>query len=427
MNKLQEEALRSQLGKRAKFWLYERDKRTPMNFVLDEVEQQIGPRFSVYWVDGGSPEVFTLSSSSRSPVVFSSRYLALSSVMRHLFVDGSLTNILVEVAERTTLKLMAEMALRSRNPEFAVLAFVKSVMVSNFRLPDDEDEGHVQALESEPINEAYMATWFYGLVHELGHLSPIQTQYPPDNHPFSDTWISDAIVAALDLMPYPASLKHEAIERAKQKGSSFVLEINRLRSEGLADFFAASILFQTTLDIMQKVNQKKFEVVRFIGEMLIFLNIITIIDRCRRVAAIASATIPNPDAHIENALHPIAVMVRLWIQRVYLESAVAEYVFDTTRPDREQVQRVEKFINDINQSREQQIALVDSGLARAMEFSLFPERRENTRVLLEAFPKKLRDSPGFDLLEARRFCTLADSLDLDSNLLKALNDIVAHR
>lgn len=55
-----DEALRSELGKAASFSRYGRENRTPMTFVLDEVERQIGPRFSVYWVDGGAPEMFSL-------------------------------------------------------------------------------------------------------------------------------------------------------------------------------------------------------------------------------------------------------------------------------------------------------------------------------------------------------------------------------
>src|SRR5579871_6665193 len=124
------EILRSILGKTAKISLYGREHRTPMTFVLDEVEQQIGARFSVYWVDDGSPEVFTLPDFLPSPVVFSARYLALTAIMRSLLVNGLLKNVLVEVAEGTMLKLMAEMALRYGDPNYAVLAFVKACSIT---------------------------------------------------------------------------------------------------------------------------------------------------------------------------------------------------------------------------------------------------------------------------------------------------------
>jgi hypothetical protein len=201
-----------------------------MTFVLDEVERQIGPSFSVYWVDGGPPEVFCLPGLSPSPVVFSTRYLSLTAFIRHLFVDDSLKNVLVEVAERTTLKLMAEMALRYGDPDYAVLAFVKSMTAKGIWLNDDDQ---TMALEYEPKNEAYMATWFYGLVHELGHLHPNQRQHFPDGHVLSDAGILAAITVAVEsIASYPDSIKYEAVERAKQPQSKSVLGIDHLRSEG---------------------------------------------------------------------------------------------------------------------------------------------------------------------------------------------------
>src|ERR1700733_8567818 len=107
-----EEALKSSLGKKANFRPYDRDGRTPMNFVLDEVQRQIGQTFRVYWVDGGHPELFCLPGFSPSPVIFSTRYLSLSAFVRRLFVEDSLKPVLLDVAERTALKVIAEMALR---------------------------------------------------------------------------------------------------------------------------------------------------------------------------------------------------------------------------------------------------------------------------------------------------------------------------
>ena len=195
-----EEALRSELGKTASFSRYGRENRTPMTVVLDEVERQIGPRFCVYWVDTGPPEVFCLPGFSPSPVAFSSRYLSLTAFIRHLFVDRPSKDILVEVAEQAALKLMAEMALRHGDPDYAVLAFVRSVTGKGIFLSDD-DHDHLMALEYAPKNEVYMATWFYGLVHELGHLYPGAMQHLPEGLMFSDAWMLDAITCALDKFP----------------------------------------------------------------------------------------------------------------------------------------------------------------------------------------------------------------------------------
>src|SRR5207244_1849182 len=172
-------------------------------------------------------------------------------------------------------------------------------------------------------NEAYMATWFYGLVHELGHLYPGAMQHLPEGLMFSDAWMLDAITCALDKFPsYSVSLKQEAIERAKQHRSLSVLGIDQVRGEGLADIFAASVLLQTTSDTMREINQERFQIIHFIAEMMIFLNIIGFIERCRGVASDASAKTPDRNVVLENTLHPVSMVVRAIMQRVYLDWAV---------------------------------------------------------------------------------------------------------
>jgi hypothetical protein len=420
-----EAALRSELGRLAKFAPYGRDHRTPMTFVLEEVERQIGSCFSIYWVEDGPPEVFCLPTFSPSPVVFSTRYLSLTAFIRHLFVDDFLKNILVDVAERTTLKLMAEMALRHGDKDYSVLAFVQSVTGKGVWLNDNDQ---VMALEYEEKNEAYMATWFYGLVHELGHLNPKQHLFREIGI-FSDAGILEAIKTALDNFPnYTDSIKQEALEWAKRHPSDSVLGVDQVRNEALADIFAASVLFKTTSEIMLKKapndsNKTQFEIRQFIAEMIVFLNIIAVIERCRQVASIASATSADRDVVFECLLHPVSVLVRALMLRQYLVRAVANYLFGA-KPTVEQYEKVVKLFDGINKTYADTINLVDSGMARAMEFSFFPERRQNDWALLEDFRKALPES-DLGLQEARRFCERADALAADSKLLRALKGIVA--
>jgi len=415
-----EEALRSELGKTAVFGRHQRDIRTPMNFVLDEAEKQMGPQFSVYWVKTGPPDVFCLSGFSPSPVVFSSRYLSLTAFIRHLFVDDWLKNMLVEVAERTTLKLMAEMALWQGDPDYSVLAFVKSMTGKGIYLSDDDQ---LMDLEYAPVSEAYMATWFYALVHELGHLNPDHQQNFPTGHLFSDEAILNAITVKLDDFPYYSpSMRQEAVELAKQSGSKSVLAIDHVRSEGLADMFAASVLLQAASNIMRDIR-KPFSIPQFIQELIIFFNIIAVIDRCTRVASIASARTADREARFELALQPVALRVRALMQHHYLDSAITMFLHGSDYT-MEQYQRVVTMINGINKTNAEIINAVDSGLARAMEFSLFPERRENDRALLEAFLKDFAHS-GPGIQETLRFCKMADAIRAESKLLQALKGIVS--
>jgi hypothetical protein len=424
-----EEALRSELGKGAKFWRYGREHRTPLTFVLEEVERQIGPRFYVYWVEGGPPEVFCLPGFSPSPVVFSTRYLSLTAFVRNLLVKDSQKEILPYLAERTCLKIMAEMALRCGDPDYAVMAFIKSVSGSGVWF---QDYDKVVELEHGPVSEAYMATWFYGMVHEIGHVHPLEVR-SADEPLFSDDWMIDGITSVLDnFKTYPDWLKHLAVERAKQERSTSVLGIDQVRGEGLADIFATSVLFKSTADIMYELHQKnpiqkQFKVERFVQEMNIFLNIITFIERCRRVALISSATgsarSADREALIEHALQPVSLMVRSLMQRCYLDAAVASALYGPGCTV-EQLAHVTKTVNDLNGQHAEKIDEVENGLARAMEFSFYPEKREDAWALIETFRKELPNS-GPARLEAKRFCEMADAFGADGKLLWALKEIVS--
>ena len=421
-----EEALRHELGKKANFRLYDRNNRSPMNLVIDEAERQTGSRFSVYWVDGGAPEVFCLPGFSPGPVVFSTRYLSLTTYFRQLIMQPFHRDRLVNISERTALRVMSELALRHGEADYAVLAFIKSSIHKGILLSDDwlSEDDQVEALEYEPTNEAYMATWFYGLTHELGHLAPIQTGHFSDEHTFTDARMLELIEMALDnFHVYPDFVRKDAINIAKERRSQSVLGIDNVRSEGLADIFATSVLFQTTCDIMKEINQERFDITRFIQEMIIFLNIITFINMCRRVAKEASATTVDRDAQLEALWQPVSMTVRALMQRQYLEIAVTAHLFNSDKLSADQFQRIRKMINEINEGFAETNSSIESGLARAMEFSLYPERRENDWALLEAFRRDLTDST-LSLQHAKRFCELADSLEVDSKLLRALKEIV---
>jgi hypothetical protein len=425
-----EEILRSELGKAAKFERYDRKPRSPMNLVLDVAEREIGPRFTVYWVDDGPPDVFSLPGLAPSPVVFSTRHLSLTAFARRLFVDiGPVNEDLVDVAERTALRLMAEMALRRGDSDYAVLAFVRSVAGQGIWTASEveaflSDKNQVTGLEAEPINEAYMATWFYGLAHELGHLHPHQTQRFAQGDLFSDIWMLDAITAALERFSiYPESMKQQAIERAKQRRSQSVVGIDHVRSEGLADFFATSVLLRTTVDLMKELNREPFEIERFILEMMIFLNIVGTFDRCRRVASFASATDVDKDAAFEASLYPVQCWVRALMQRTYLEPAVAGYLFRTGAPTPPQYARAETLLDEINEGLAETINRIETGIGRAMQFSLYPERRENDWVLLEAFRKHTVDNRLLRIV-ARGFWNMVDALGVNGKLLRAFKTIV---
>jgi hypothetical protein len=423
------EVLRSSLGSSARFGPYDRDNRTPMNFVLDEVERELGASFRVYWVDGGHPEVFCLTGFSPAPIIFSTRYLCLAAFARRLFAESLLENVLVDVTERMALKVIGEMALRHGDPDFAVIAFVKSVTDKGIWIEDGDDQ--LITLEHQPIHENYMAVWFYGLLHELGHLPSPTAEKLAAMDIFSNTTISSLVSEQIKktLWALPDDLKQVAILRADPGSKDSIIRVDHLRSEGFADIFAARLLLSCTIEIMRKLNQKKFDVVRFLQEIVIFFNIIAFIDRCRRVATMGSLGEEKRQARfeaaVEDALVPVAISVRGLMVRQYLDYTLANYLND--KPTTQQFQEAEELNNTITGGFSETIKKVDSGFAKAMQFSLFPERRKNEWTILDDFRSELLKSETLSqpaVAEARRFCEKAESLGVGGKLINALKEII---
>jgi len=421
-----QEALRSALGGRALFWHDSNTNRFPnMKFVLDEAARQIRSPFSVYWVEGSPPEAFCLPGFSPSPVVLSTRYLLLSAFLRNLWMEEREIEILVDVTERTALQVIAEMALHHGDREFAVFAFVKSV-IRNTGIGLVNWLSHAgldRTLSDAPVTEASIAVSFYGLLHELGHLHSEQMRQHPEGHFLSDPVMLDDIMENLNKLPWLDSVKkHEAIEKAKQGPS--VLATSRLRSESIADVFAANVLFKTSFEIIQTINQQRFDLQKFIREIVILPEIVHFIDTCRRTASAASmeTTKAARDVLLESAVYPLAISYRASIQRNSVASMIATYLADVS-PISNKYESIQKLFDKISEHYSKATEAVDRGLAEAIKFCLVAEGRENHWTLVDVFRKELRDFKT-GLLEAQRFCKMADELGVEGELLQALMGVM---
>src|SRR5260370_20571040 len=114
-----EQALSAEIGDNATFRQYDRSLHTPMNFVLDEAKRNLEKEFVVYWVEGGLPEIFCLSGFSEAAVVYNTRYIELVYLFRRLIPGNSaLKEFTPELAERISLRVMAELALRHNHPDW---------------------------------------------------------------------------------------------------------------------------------------------------------------------------------------------------------------------------------------------------------------------------------------------------------------------
>jgi hypothetical protein len=413
-----EDLIRSQVGKAAKYRVYDRQIRNPMNFVLDEAEKQAKKKFTVYWVDGGVPENFSLIGLDPTPVVFNRRFLEIASFLRKIIAESSFSHdIRSELSERLCLRLISELSLSYGDPEFAALSFVKSIIEQSVYVPTADV---LSELELSPINEAYMANWFFGLTHEIGHMVSDDRKGS-----FSDELLQVIFEEGLNkFSAFPEELKREARERFKQSGSR--LSIDNIRLEAISDIHAISILLVATLNIMREAgNAVRYE--HFIMAVIIFINVLIIFQRCSDIAKIVSHSRSDRDTNLEMVLAPLSFYVRSSIAMWYLERAFY-YGADFNLLSRKELDQIidknRNLISAITDSLKQAVNAVEVGLARAMRFALFPNEREPD--LMSKFLDEISDplSQIMVKMEGKAFCEKAESLGLISEEIQALRRTV---
>jgi hypothetical protein len=212
------------------------------------------------------------------------------------------------------------------------------------------------------------------------------------------------------------------LNKSRGANTASAIHVDQISSEGAADTFAMRLLLKTTIDIMAELKSESFDIRHYIYEMVIFLQIVMLINQCSRIAQIASSTEPDEDVRLELVAYPIAVTARMLMQRQYLDLAVANYLFKN--PSDEQMRLVEQQINSIVEMARKRAKLVDSGFAKASEFSLFPARRQNEWALLEQLRKEIAKDGGLARKDLEDFCNLAEELNKDGKILHALRCIL---
>jgi len=416
MKTIIEELIRSQVGKTAKFWEHDREVRNPLNFIIDEAEKQSSKKFVLFWLEEGTPEHFSLSGGSYSPVVFSRRFLEISGFLRSLARDYWSNDIRVELSERLCLKLMSELSLSYGNLEFSVLAFLKSVLGQSVYV---DTNNTLMDLELSPINEVYMVNWFYGLVHEMGHIYSKKL-----SNLLSDKRLIEEFEQGLkQFSNYPEEFKRKAREKIYSSGS--VLSLNQLRLEVISDIFGTGVLLQSTINIMKELKTP-FRFEAFIAEIIIFMNILILFQRCKETARIASDGNLNRDVVEEILLFaPLSFQVRSQMVIWYLENAFYPSGFDPN--DIEQRNKANSqngsLINTIFLQLRANLSDIDTGLAKAMRFALFPNEREPD--LLLKFSKEVSEPNSFfTTRDAKKFCQQAESHGLISEKIQKLRVMV---
>lgn len=407
-----EHAMRAHIGRSATMEEY--DRRLPnsnLNLVLDHASRHVAGEFVLYWITGGLPEIFCLKSGSIWAIAFSERYILLTSLLRRLMLDPvSSRSIREELTERVFLKFMAEFALQQNQGEMAAQTFMKALVGQSVFLAD----GGVLALEHHTRNEVYMATWFYGVLHEMGHMLPhVADRFEKGG--LSDENVHDALTRVLTDLRYPASYK-ENILHAARTNPDHLLSSSRLRSEGLADAFAATMLLETSIQVLHRAGEQ-FAIDRFLMEQWMMLKIITALELSR--LTVQAAVSPTREVQERMALHPIAMAVRGMIVQGHLRLAVLPFLRGWRHKTR--LRRADRLLEAVTQMLLRDTDTIEKGMERAMSFVL--PRRAPEPALLKAFQAEARASPMF-LIDSRSFLGLADSFGTRSPGLDAIRELI---
>ena len=405
--------VRSRLGASARWRLHDRTPKSPMNFALDEALGQLGSDVAVVWVDGGHPDLFTITAPPLPVVVYSSRYVELTAFIRGLMADDLIAPMRVDLSERATLTILAELALLQRNVELAVRLFLRSKLGSVIHRPSRDI---LNDLELTPISERYMAAWFFGLVHEIGH------SWRPSAEESTTGWLStEALEAALlrSLDNYQDELEvdlSEILGPIRLRDPDHPLAIVHVRDEVSSDLFAVSVLLQATINLLkQDLNPQAV-----IAEMYFYMNVISHMERCKSILRAATTTL-RPVERERLLLQPVALRARLDLVMQYLTASfVARYADDAETEDvrAERTGRWHDVVYETMQHFSQATREVDTGLGNAMKVAVTD--REPLPVLLARAGDENGDSPIFGL-EVRDFIDLADTTGLDGEPLLALS------
>ena len=210
---------------------------------------------------------------------------------------------------------------------------------------------------------------------------------------------------------------HSLLEEVRTDDSDHPLSPAHLRNEVESDIFATGVGLEATLAILQEIGRKEpFDPQLYIAEVYAYLNIITLVQRCR--ATVRWAT---PDGHPERSdvashlLEPIAIAARLALVRRYLSTAIALY-YAGGDPAKADTDGWSDLIDTVMGSFATETSEIDSGIGAAMRVILWDT--EPLDSLLAVAASELGSNPVFKL-EARPLVARGQSLGVQSDAFAA--------
>lgn len=424
---MQEEHVRAfldgELGRAAKYKKLDPTlvvNKTPESFnpfflFLEKFRDTVERNFDVYWVDGGKPEPFSVAEVEPALVTFSSRYIELVFVFRQILGDPSFDGFRSDAIARTALRVMAEFAVHDRNLEFAEQAFIRSLNGERRHVVDSSGLW-IHELSNQPIDEGFVANWFFSLAHELGHLNiSAHPEWPQQFFSEKDT------LQAIDfaLTGYNVPVEVESAIRKSIKNPSSPLSPRRLAEEAYADFFAIQIILRATPFLMEKAGAAAI-LHKMLVELEQCMTTLWILERCKASSQWAART---TDLVNDAGLYipPVAFSVRNILVRRPLEIAVTHLI--CKEPTAREWLAVKETLKQISQDWKPLLDEVLNGLMAANEFVFLPN--EKRRSLTQAFTHRSMDLGNKSVqAQIKYFCLLIESLHGEVEWSRSLRGIV---
>lgn len=387
-----------------------------MTFTIERAAARLKATPVIYWISNGPAEMFCLGTGDTFAVAFSDRYIIVAAQFRQLLMMAFDDEIRTDMAERLCLRVIAEFALQKGDPDLAALCFIKSKTGERVVIADTRS---TLALEYEPISERYMFAWFFGLLHEIGH----QHAADPERRTFMegvfpDEAVRDFIKEELESEDLPEVLRPDA-EQLLATNSLF--SPARLREEAFADLFACEIMLETTRDLLDQVDARQVDTSEFLIELLLTINAMGLVERCRLIAALAPGRRPiQRDDILKLALQFITLKFRAHVALWYASRALCEFSPGSTP---------ETFADIVAAHSKRFRPAVDAiqdGYRAAMRYTTSAKSRLDDLALLEGFRLDLNDRDGgIAIAETEAFLALAESMEAKSDLFVQLSRITA--
>ncbi|MBL7259301.1 hypothetical protein [Paractinoplanes lichenicola] len=406
-----EQIARSQAGDGVRIWRHDREPISPMNAVLDVVDTMVSHPYSIFWVSGGAPETFSLPDLDPAVVLFSTRHLEMMGQLRGILTTFWLDGPMLEaVAEQVSLRILAELTLRQGDPALACHLMAESLSRTTVDFP----RMTLMGLEREPISESYLSVWFYGLLHEMGHVAARERDHTRRGGP--DTYLGSLADAVLG--KYFGDHSEAVRKRRAELERIDALDSAVLTAEIDADLFSVQALFEGTYRVFERSGTlDQLNAGRLASDVLLMFGLFHVLNSC------ALAVRLRDGADAADLYGNVANAVRLNVIIDFLAELLTRT--GTSEPGEEDVAGMRQKLVAAHDRINARFTTFDRGHALALRLCLFPhERRLDAIGGLAAFLDKQFSSAvaGPDI---RHFLALADSLDISHPDLDLLVELAS--